>query len=456
MNSPSIVWLRDDLRIDDNPALRAGADRGEPLVVLYLLDEHSEGMRPLGGASRWWLHGSLRELGQRLRDAGGELVLRRGAAEQVLPDLVREAGAGAVFWNRRYGASRGIDARLKTRLRDDGVEVRSFAANLLVEPWALATEQGTPYRVFTPFWRAVQQQPIRELVAAPARLTSATGIASDALDDWGLLPTRPDWAAGLRAAWQPGELSAATRLEDFARGILSDYHERDLPAHDVTSRLSPSLRLGEVSPVQVWHRLHATLEPAARRNAPKFLSELGWREFHHHLLFHEPDLANRNHRAAFDAFPWNEPDPAELRAWQQGRTGIPLVDAGMRELWTTGYMHNRVRMVTASFLIKNLLVDWRVGEQWFWDTLVDADEANNPGNWQWVAGSGADAAPYFRVFNPELQAKKFDPDGEYLRRWIPELGTDAYPEPIVGLAETRKEALAAYEHVRSAGGRPSP
>ena len=456
MSSPSIVWLRDDLRIDDNPALRAGADRGEPLVVLYLLDEQSEGMRPLGGASRWWLHGSLRELGERLRELGGELVLRRGAAEQVLPDVVREAGARAVFWNRRYGASREIDARLKTRLRDDGVEVRNFSANLLVEPWALASEQGTPYQVFTPFWRAVQQQPIREPVGAPARLTSVTGIASDQLDDWGLLPTRPDWADGLRAAWQPGERSAATRLEDFARGILSDYHERDLPAQEVTSRLSPSLRFGEVSPVQVWHRLHATLEPAARRNAPKFLSELGWREFHHHLLFHEPDLATRNHRAAFDAFPWNEPDPAELRAWQQGRTGIPLVDAGMRELWTTGYMHNRVRMVAASFLIKNLLVDWRVGEQWFWDTLVDADEANNPGNWQWVAGSGADAAPYFRVFNPELQAKKFDPDGEYLRRWIPELGTHAYPEPMVDLAETRRDALAAYEHARSAGGRPSP
>ena len=237
-------------------------------------------------------------------------------------------------------------------------------------------------------------------------------------------------------------------FEHFASAVLADYHERDHPAQDVTSRLSPSLRFGEVSPAQIWHRLHGTLDAHARKNAAKYLSELGWREFNHHILFAEPDLATRNHRSQFDAFPWHRPKKAELEAWQQGRTGIPLVDAGMRELWATGYMHNRVRMVTASFLIKNLLVDWRVGEQWFWDTLVDADEANNPGNWQWVAGSGADAAPYFRVFNPELQAKKFDPHAQYIRQWVPEYGNDDYPDPIVDLAETRKEALAAYETMR--------
>ena len=454
-DAPTIVWFRDDLRLADNPALRAGVDRGAPLVLLYLLDEESEGTRPLGGASRWWLHGSLRELGSEIRARGGRLVLRRGAAEEVLPAVVRESGAGAVYWNRRYGASREIDARLKAALRADGLEVQSFSANLLVEPWAVTTEQGGPYRVFTPFWRAAQQQQIRDPVASPQQLDGTPGVASDDLDDWALLPTRPDWAAGLREAWEPGERAAAKRLGAFVRDDLADYDQRDFPAQEVTTRLSPSLRFGEISPVQIWHRVHGDLEPAARRNAAKFLSELGWREFHHHLLFHEPDLATRNHRPAFDAFPWNEPDPRELEAWQQGRTGIPLVDAGMRELWTTGYMHNRVRMVAASFLIKNLLVDWRVGERWFWDTLVDADEANNPGNWQWVAGSGADAAPYFRVFNPELQASKFDPHGEYIRRWVPEYGTDAYPRPIVDLAETRREALAAYEHVRSAGARPS-
>jgi deoxyribodipyrimidine photo-lyase len=356
-----------------------------------------------------------------------------------------------VFWNRRYGASREVDARLKARLRADGLEAESFAANLLVEPSAVATEQGTPYRVFTPFWRALQERPMRESLPAPERLDAAAGdpTASDELDDWALLPTRPDWAAGLRAEWTPGERAAAARLEEFARDILSDYDRRDHPGEDVTSRLSPRLRFGELSPAQVWSRLHRDLGPAARRNAPKFLSELGWREFHHHMLFHEPDLATRNHRPAFDAFPWQAPDPAELDAWRRGRTGIPLVDAGMRELWQTGSMHNRVRMVTASFLVKNLLVDWRVGERWFWDTLVDADEASNPGNWQWVAGSGADAAPYFRVFNPVLQAQKFDPHGDYVRRWIPEFGTAAYPEPIVDLAETRREALAAYEVIRA-------
>lgn len=453
--APAIVWFRDDLRLADNPALRAAADRGGPVVLVYILDEVSPGIRPLGGASRWWLHGSLRELGDELRARGGRLTLRRGAAEEVLPDVVREAGAAAVYWNRRYGASREVDARLKTRLRDDGLEVRSFSANLLTEPWEVTTEQGSPYRVFTPFWRAVQQRPVREPVPSPHELPSPARVRSDDLDDWGLLPTRPDWAAGLRAAWEPGERAASKRFGAFVRDTLARYDQRDRPAQDVTSRLSPSLRFGELSPVQVWYRLHGELSPAARRNAPKFLSELGWREFHHHLLFAEPDLATRNHRPAFDAFPWTEPRPAELEAWQRGRTGIPLVDAGMRELWSTGYMHNRVRMVAASLLVKNLLVDWRLGERWFWDTLVDADEASNPGNWQWVAGSGADAAPYFRVFNPQLQAEKFDPDGEYIRRWVPEYGTDAYPQPIVDLAQTRRDALAAYEQVRSGGVRRS-
>ncbi|MEO8095943.1 MAG: deoxyribodipyrimidine photo-lyase, partial [Pseudolysinimonas sp.] len=404
----------------DHPALHAAVGRGAPLVLLFLLDEVSDEIRPLGGASRWWLHGSLASLGERVAALGGQLVLRRGAAEQVIPDVVEETRAGAVFWNRRYGASRDIDARLKTRLRADGLEVRSFSANLLVEPWTVTTEQGNPYQVLTPFWRAAQQRPMREPLPTPDRL-AGPAVEGDTLDDWMLLPSDPDWAAGLRAAWTPGEADAARRLEDFATGILINYHRRDEPAQPVTSLLSPSLRFGEVSPTQVWHRLHGSLAPPARRNTAKFLSELGWREFNHSVLFHQPDLATRNHRATFDAFPWNSPDPSELRAWQRGRTGIPLVDAGMRELWTTGYMHNRVRMVTASFLVKNLLVDWRVGEQWFWDTLVDADPANNPFGWQWVAGSGFDAQPYFRIFNPVLQGEKFDADGANVRQFVPEL-----------------------------------
>jgi deoxyribodipyrimidine photo-lyase len=446
-SAPSIVWLRDDLRVADNPALRAAVHRRAPVVVLYLLDETSPEIRPLGSASRWWLHGSLRALAEELESRGASLTLRRGAAEAVLPVLVDEIGAGAVFWNRRYGASRDIDARIKTALRAQGVEVESFAANLLVEPWTVTTEQGSPYRVFTPFWRAAQQRPFRELVTAPRQI-DGFAAPSEELDDWALLPTRPDWARGLREVWTAGEASAHRRLEHFAEHELADYHRRDEPAVDATSRLSPHLRFGELSPLQLWHRLHGELSPAARRNAAKFLSEVGWREFNWNILFHQPQMASSNFRPEFDAFPWEQPSADDLAAWQRGRTGIPLVDAGMRELWATGVMHNRVRMVTASFLIKNLLIDWRVGEQWFWDTLVDADEASNPGNWQWVAGSGADAAPYFRVFNPELQAAKFDPHGEYLDRWVPERLSPGYPAPIVDLAQSRRDALAAFEHVK--------
>lgn len=458
--APSIVWLRDDLRVADNPALRAGVERaaaaGGAVVVLYLLDEVSPGIRPLGGAARWWLHGSLSALGEELEKRGGRLLLRRGAAETELPRLVRETGADAVFWNRRYGASREVDARLKASLRKTGpagggITVESFAANLLVEPWTVTTAEGNPYRVFTPFWRAAQERPVRELVAAPRGIPGhAQRLESDDLDDWRLLPTRPDWAGGLRESWTPGEASAHHRLERFVTEHLADYHRRDEPAVDATSRLSPHLRFGELSPVQIWHRVqHGELSAAARKDAPKFLSEVGWREFNWNILFHSPELATKNFRPAFDAFPWDQPTPEDLAAWQQGRTGIPLVDAGMRELWTTGVMHNRVRMVAASLLVKNLLIDWRVGERWFWDTLVDADEASNPANWQWVAGSGADAAPYFRVFNPELQAAKFDPAGEYLDRWVPERLSPEYPAPIVDLAESRREALAAYEAVKA-------
>ena len=439
MPSPSIVWLRDDLRLADNPALTAAAERGGPVVLVYVLDEASTGVRPLGSASKWWLHHSLAALGE-------QLVVRRGAAEELIPALVAEVGAGAVFWNRRYGASREIDARLKARLREDGLDARSFQANLLVEPWTLTTGSGGPYRVFTPFWKAARELQFRGPLPVPE--VEWMSARSDEVD---LLP-HPDWAAGLRESWTPGEAGAHAQLEGFVEERLAEYHRRDEPAVDGTSRLSPHLRFGEISPFQIWERLHGAMSPAARKNVPKFLSEVGWREFNWSILFHEPELAQRNYRPAFDAFPWSAPDPEELAAWQQGRTGIPLVDAGMRELWHTGVMHNRVRMIVASFLVKNLLVDWRVGEQWFWDTLVDADEASNPGNWQWVAGSGADAAPYFRVFNPELQREKFDKLGRYVNRWVPEYGTPLYTEPIVDLAATRKEALEAYEHVKRVAG----
>ncbi|MGV8885589.1 MAG: cryptochrome/photolyase family protein [Microbacteriaceae bacterium] len=443
--SPSIVWLRDDLRVADNPALLAAVNRGGAVVVVYVRDEVSAGIRALGAASRWWLHHSLESLGAELAARGGSLVLRTGAAAEVLPQLIAQTGAGAVFWNRRYGAAREIDAGLKSSLRESGIEVESFHANLLFEPWTITTGDGNPYRVFTPFWRACLERGVdREPFAAPESIDGADADSDD-LDAWKLLPSHPDWAAGLRETWTPGEVGAQARLNEFMHGVIDDYHRRDEPAAIATSGLSPHLRFGEISPFQIWQRVRRSPGP----NSAKFLSEVGWREFNASILFAFPTLHTDNYRPAYDGFPWDTPNPAELAAWQQGRTGIPLVDAGMRELWHTGSMHNRVRMVVASFLIKNLLIDWRVGEAWFWDTLVDADEASNPGNWQWVAGSGADAAPYFRVFNPLLQAEKFDRAGHYVRRWVPEVDTADYPRPIIDLAQSRKDALAAYETMKA-------
>ncbi len=449
-SSPSIVWLRDDLRVADNPALHAAIERDGPVVVVYLLDEQSPGARPLGGASRWWLHGSLSALAADLDVLGASLTLRRGAAADVIPELVAATGAGAVFWNRRYGALRDVDAGLKSSLTAAGITVMSFGASLLYEPWTITSGSGDPYRVFTPFWRAcLASGDPRPPLPTPA---SVDGLAvdSDNLDDWALLPTRPDWADGLRQAWTPGSEGALDRLEQFVDHGLSLYHRRDEPGVEATSRLSPHLRFGEVSPHQIWARVHTRLAPEAAKNRAKFVSEIGWREFSYSILFNAPQLASVNVRRDFDAFPWVEPRAEVLEAWQHGRTGIPLVDAGMRELWATGYMHNRVRMVVASLLTKNLLIDWRLGEQWFWDTLVDADEANNPASWQWVAGSGADAAPYFRVFNPVLQAERFDRDRTYVRRWVPEVDEPEYPRPVVDLAASRVEALAAYEAVKAA------
>ncbi|TFD54521.1 deoxyribodipyrimidine photo-lyase [Cryobacterium frigoriphilum] len=456
---PSIVWFRDDLRLADHPALNAAAEHGAPIIAVYVLDEQSPGIRPLGGAARWWLHGSLTALAASLERLGVPLVLRRGAAGTVITELAASIDAGAVLWNRRYGAAeRAVDTAVKTDLRAAGVLAHSFAGSLLFEPWTIMTGAGGSYSVFTPFWRACNAgPPPREPYPAPLALTGwSSAVDSEPLTSWALEPTKPDWAGGLRAAWTPGETAAHELLDAFLRDTLPRYAtERDAPAEEATSRLSPHLRWGEISPYQVWHatqKVQRTATGGAAASGIRFLTELGWREFAWHVLFHTPDLATVNLRRDYDAFPWPPLDDRVLSAWQQGRTGFALVDAGMRELWRTGSMHNRVRMVTASFLIKNLLIDWRQGEQWFWDTLVDADSASNPFGWQWVAGSGADAAPYFRVFNPELQAKKFDPNQEYIRQNITEWGTDAYPAPIVDLGETRRAALAAYAAIK----RPTP
>ncbi|MEG9248848.1 deoxyribodipyrimidine photo-lyase [Arthrobacter sp. Soc17.1.1.1] len=455
----TVVWFRDDLRISDNPALAAAADSGDDVVACYILDDQTDGIRPLGGASRWWLHHSLAALGASLGELGIPLVLRRGAVGEVLPGLVQEAAAHAVVWNRRYGlAERTADSSLKESFAGQGIEATSYQANLLYEPWEVTSGSGEAYKVFTPFWRAclAYRTPRRPLPAPDALHGPALG--SEDLDAWGLLPTTPDWAEGLRATWTPGEAGAHARLDDFLEDAAHGYKDnRDLPAVQGTSRLSPHLRFGEISPFEVWHAAQARSDSSTAEDIRVFGSELGWREFSWQLLYFNPQLATVNYRPEFDAFAWESSTERELEAWQRGRTGYPLIDAGMRQMWEIGWMHNRVRMATASFLIKNLMIDWRVGEQFFWDCLVDADAASNAASWQWVAGSGADASPYFRIFNPVLQSKKFDPQGAYLVRFVPELAdaenlhepwkgaAPGYPERVVDLKESRQRALSAYK-----------
>ncbi len=471
MPPPAVVWLRNDLRLGDNPALSTAALAG-PVIPLYILDE-TTGTRPLGGAARWWLDKSLRALSADLADRGAPLVLRRGPAEQVLKEVIAEIGAGSVYWNRLYDPSAVCrDGKIKAALRAAGVATSSFNGALLNEPWTVKTGAGGPYRVFTPYWRAARTSADESGPdTTPLRLQGfEASPASDLLDDWRLHPRTPDWSAGFQD-WRPGEAGAQAGLASFLSGGVDNYIDvRNLPAMPGTSRLSPHLHFGEISPRQVWA---AAKRAVAERSAPPnqidgFLRELGWREFNHQLGFHFPRMEQDGFNPRFLNFPWRD-DPAGAEAWRHGRTGFPIVDAGMRELWATGWMHNRVRMIVASFLIKDLLVDWRVGEAWFWDTLVDADLANNLAGWQWVAGSGADAAPYFRVFNPVLQGEKFDPDGTYVRRWVPELARlpnahihkpwradndiltaanvrlgATYPAPIVDHAVARDRALAAY------------
>lgn len=484
MTAPTLMWFREDLRLADNTALSAALEQGGPLVCLYVFDEASEGIRPLGGASKWWLSRSLKALSAAIAARGGALHVLQGAAEDVIPHIVQAAGIETVFWNRRYGAAeRAVDARIKASLKAAGVVAESFNSHLLNEPWDVTTQAGGPVKVFTPYWRAARArgEPASPL-PAPLHIPAAPFPEAVAamilpLDSLGLEPTQPDWAAGMRAEWTPGEDGAAARLAAFLDGPLKGYGEdRNRPDYISTSRLSPHLRFGEIGPRQIWHAAKFAVASgnsrAPEKDLDKFLAEIGWREFAFHLLFYNPDLATQNFNAKFDAFAWRR-DVAALRAWQKGQTGYPLVDAGMRELWTTGWMHNRVRMVVGSFLVKHLLLDWREGERWFWDTLVDACPANNTASWQWVAGTGADAAPYFRIFNPFGQGEKFDPQGQYVRKWVPEiaklpdlyiqrpweapdamrlaagirLGLD-YPRPVVEHDAARARALAALSAMK--------
>jgi deoxyribodipyrimidine photo-lyase len=468
----SIVWFRQDLRVADNPALSHAAARGQ-IIPVYILDESPmPAGRPLGGASRWWLHKSLGALEQAL----GHLVLLRGKPGSLLSQLVQSTGANGVYWNRcyePYAVARDTD--IKNELLSANIDVASFNGSLLHEPWEVRTQDGGPYKVFTPFWRACQKLPVGPPLSAP-KLNIDSACKGEGLADWQMLPSKPDWAKGFAPIWTAGEAGASGRLEAFLTDGLAGYAElRNRPDLAHVSRMSPHLHFGEISPRQIWAAamMHAEQSPRHRKDVDKFLTELGWREFSYHLLYHFPTLPLQNLKQEFDAYPWVS-DARHLKAWQRGSTGYPLVDAGMRELWTTGYMHNRVRMVVASFLIKHLRIDWREGEKWFWDTLVDADLANNSASWQWVAGSGADAAPYFRIFNPVEQGRKFDPEGVYVRRWCPELARlpdkfvhapfeappdvlnaacialgHTYPEPIVGHSEARAAALAGYEAVKA-------
>ncbi|MFC7052801.1 cryptochrome/photolyase family protein [Hansschlegelia quercus] len=478
----ALVWFRDDLRLGDNPTLTAALTSGLPVTALYIFDDATPGPRALGAASRWWLAQSLKSLAADCTKIGLPFAVRRGSAKTMVAEAAEEAGAEAAFWSRRYSADlSNIDAAVEEELSAKGVRVESFNASLLREPWEVKAKTGGPLKVFSPYWRAANT--MGEPAAPLPRPKKADVIAGPTLggveiEALGLEPTTPDWAGSLREVWTPGETGAVEAVERFLEEGLKGYAEnRDRPDMEATSRMSPRLRFGEVSPRQLWHAVERAKEEgmATSRDVEKFRTELGWREFSYHLLHHFPDLSTRNFQERFDAFPWSPPKPEHRRAWRKGLTGYPIVDAGMRQLWTTGWLHNRVRMIVASFLIKDLLIDWRDGEDWFWDTLVDADHANNAASWQWVAGSGADAAPYFRVFNPTLQGQKFDPNGDYVRAFVPELSKlpakwihmpweapgevmraagvtlgKTYPEPIVDHYVARDRALAAFAKLKAA------
>jgi deoxyribodipyrimidine photo-lyase len=471
MSDAVILWFRQDLRLADHPALAAVA--GRPVLPVYILED---GPWAPGGAARWWLHHSLASLGRGLAERGTPLLLLRGDPRRLIPDLAARIGAAEVHAGRRTEpAGRRCDAETHAALAAAGSRLMLHRTALLHEPHQVRTGAGTPYGVYTPFSRNVLAllEGLPPPLPAPDRLHAAPGGPDGlGLDALGLLPRPPtlDWAAAFADHWQPGEAGAAARLASFLEHGLAGYADRrnSPDAAWGTSGLSPHLHLGEISPRQVWHAAHAALGQAGGRGLETFLKELLWREFSHHLLWHRPEMPEAPLRAEFATFPWQR-DPALLRAWQRGRTGYPIVDAGMRQLWRTGWMHNRVRMITASFLVKHLLQPWQDGEAWFWDTLVDADLAANAASWQWVAGCGADAAPYFRIFNPVLQGEKFDPAGGYVRRWCPELAAlpdrwihrpheapemvlrdagitpgQAYPAPLVDLAAGRARALAAF------------
>ncbi len=474
---PVIYWFRQDLRLTDLPGLTAAVATGQPVLACYFLDDETPGDWAPGGASRWWLHHSLVSLDTALRERGGALLVRRGKAAVELQALVEESGATAVFCSEHYEPwNRDLQGALVDALGEYGIPLHLHPGVLLRHPDTITTQSGGNFKVFTAYWRASR----RGLTAPDALPAPKKGVflrhelPGLPSEQWQLLPESPNWAAHWPELWQPGEDGAAKALDTFLSGSLGSYHEaRDLPGVRGTSRLSPHLHLGEISPAQVWRAVQGTAVEDGKAS-DSYLGELGWREFNYYLLYHHPHIPEQPFKTPFKSFPWLAREDWFER-WKRGNTGYPLVDAGMRELWHTGFMHNRVRMVSASFLTKHLLLPWQWGARWFWDTLVDADLANNSGGWQWVAGCGADAAPYFRIFNPVLQGEKFDSDGDYVRHWVPELAAlpdkylqapwtapakildhfdielgTTYPEPVVDHKEARAAALSAYDVLPSA------
>lgn len=453
MDSPVIVWLRRDLRLSDQPAFAHAAGKG-PVIPVYICDDETPKHRAMGAASRWWLHGSLKALDADLRALGSRLILRRGRSDEVLAKLARETGASEVHALHHYepwwrNAEKAVGKALTLHLHH---------GNYLAPPGSVTTGSGAPYKIYTPFWRALKE---RMPPPAPHRRphtldAPSTWPKSDSLNDWGLLPTKPDWAGGMRDTWAPGEAGAHKRLRAFADKACAYAAKRNLPSIEGTSMLSPHLHFGEVSAAQVWHAV-----ADAGGSVDTFLGELGWRDYAQNVILQYPDYGGTSARDPFGDFPWRT-SAKDLAAWQQGRTGYPIVDAGMRQLWHTGWMHNRVRMLAASFLIKHLLIDWRAGERWFWDTLVDADYGSNAVNWQWTAGSGIDSNMFVRIMAPLTQSDKFDA-AAYIRTWVPELKDlsdaqihdpapdcrpDGYPPRIVEHREARERALAAYRDAK--------
>lgn len=462
-SAPALVWFNRDLRLADNPALHAAVKSGRPLLLVYIRDHDPLLRLSPGAASEWWLRHALAALQSAVRARGSELHLLSGDTASILQLICKRLNIREVYWNQT--AMPWIDQRDRNighALLRKGIQPRVFRSTVLLDPEVIRTKSGSPFKVFSAFWRvAVQAYTCAHPHPAPSRIQGSPGLPGDRLDDWAFLPQAPDWSRKFATFWQPGEEAAQVRLTEFIATALGNYKtERDRPDIDGTSRLSPHLAFGEISPRQVWHALDVALENGHPESAvEKYRAEIGWREFAYYLFHHFGDLRSDSFNPAFDKFPWVS-DSAALDRWQRGLTGIPMVDAGMRQLWATGWMHNRVRMITASYLVKHLGIHWSEGMRWFEDTLVDADPLVNAASWQWVAGSGADAAPYFRIFNPVTQGQKFDPDGDYVRRWVDELASvpaprihepetvAGYPSPVIGLKEGREKALAAYAGMR--------